>query len=52
MLSPIAFMIPPPPPEMSMAMLRAEFRQMLNQPVTPSLAEVAQEPSHQVDVKA
>ncbi|HVA25129.1 MAG TPA: hypothetical protein VMW62_12145 [Chloroflexota bacterium] len=45
-------MIPPPPPEMSMAMLRAEFRRVLDQPATPPLAQVIQQSAQQVDLKA
>jgi hypothetical protein len=52
MLSPIAFMIPPPPPEMSMAMLRAEFRKVLDQPITLPPAQAAAETPRQVDLKA
>ena len=52
MVSPIAMMIPPPPPEMSMALLRAQLRQNLQVPMTTPPSQAIQEPAHQVDLRA
>jgi hypothetical protein len=53
MISPIAMMIPPPLPQMSMAALRAEFRRVLDLPATPTPTQAAKEQaSHLVDLKA
>jgi hypothetical protein len=52
MVSPIAIMIPPPPPQMSMAMLRAEFRKELDRPATPAPNEVVEATPRNVDLRA